>query len=352
MSLHHLPDGRGKRCTNWVIALLLGLCAPLTQAASLAEVSGFGSNPGNLRMFKYVPDNLAASRPLVVALHGCRQSADDYDDETGWVKFAEQWRFALLLPEQQDVNNLRRCFNWFNGHRLWFLEYFPYYEPGSDMDRDEGEALSIRQMIERMKTDHRLDAKRIFATGLSAGGAMTAVMLAAYPDTFAGGAIVAGVPYKCALGTAEALSSCGVDLNAQGSTSMKNLAPSQWGSLVRGATKHRGPWPRVSIWQGSADKTVSPDAETELVEQWTNVHGIDQTPAGQDTVKGYPHKVYKDANGNALVESYTITGMGHGVPVDPGSGEDQCGKAGDFVLDAHICASYYIGKFWGLDKTP
>lgn len=70
-------------------------------AAVLAEVTGFGTNPGNLRMFVYIPDNLQTASPLVVALHGCSQTASAYDDETGWIKFADEWGFALLLPEQQ-----------------------------------------------------------------------------------------------------------------------------------------------------------------------------------------------------------------------------------------------------------
>jgi hypothetical protein len=80
------------------------------------------------------------------------------------------------------------------------------------------------------------------------------------------------------------------------------------------------------------------------------VHDIDQVPDVSDAVAGYPHKVYKDAAGTPRVETYTITGMGHGTPVDPGTGETQCGTAGAYILDANICSSYYIGRFWGLDN--
>jgi hypothetical protein len=68
-----------------------------------------------------------------------------------------------------------------------------------------------------------------------------------------------------------------------------------------------------------------------------------------DTVAGFPHRVYKAADGTPRVETYTITGMGHGTPVDPGSGETQCGTAGAYILDVNLCSSWYIGRFWGLD---
>lgn len=161
--------------------LLLGTCFGSAQAQSLTQVTGFGTNPGALTMYKYVPSGLPANAPLVVALHGCAQSASNYDAETGWILLADRWKFALLLPEQTSGNNSSRCFNWFES---------------GDIARGSGEALSVKQMVDRMKTDHFSDPARVYVTGLSAGGAFTAVMLAAYPDVFAGGAIVAGVDLK------------------------------------------------------------------------------------------------------------------------------------------------------------
>jgi poly(hydroxyalkanoate) depolymerase family esterase len=293
-------------------------------AAALEEVTGFGSNPGNLQMFRYVPDGLPSGRPLVLALHGCTQSAAEYDDESGWTELAERWNVALVLPQQRSANNLNSCFNWF--------------EPG-DTARDSGEALSIRQMVDKMAGDFGVDAGHVFVTGLSAGAAMTAVMLATYPDVFAGGGIVAGLPYHCANSVAAAFT-C---MNPGAGKS-----PQQWGDLVRAASSHGGPWPRVSIWHGTSDTTVVPANATESVEQWTDVHGTDQTPDVEDTVAGYPHRVYQDGAGNGVVESYEITGMAHGQPIDPGTGAEQCGRAADYILDVNVCAAYHMGRFWGL----
>lgn len=297
----------------------------------LTEVNSFGQNPGSLRMFKYVPPQLAAARPLVVALHGCTQEAKSYDEETGWVKFADKYGFALLLPQEQV--HQAKCFRWFDVAHI---------------ERDQGEALSIRQMIERMKTDHQIDPQRIYVTGLSAGGGMTAVMLAVYPEVFAGGAIIAGIPYKCATTENEAQQKCG--LFGSPPAPEKDLTPAQWGGLVRAASNQSGPFPRVSIWHGTADHTVHPKNASELMEQWTDVHGIGQTPAVQDTINGHAHKMYQDANGKALVETFLVNGLGHGTPIDPGNADAQCGKAGAFIIAAGICSSFHIARFWGLDQ--
>lgn len=317
---------RKLRTRVFVLILIAGaLNVVPARAASLTEVLSFGSNPGNLQMFKYVPDGLASNRPLVVAMHGCSQSASSFDDETGWTKWADLYKFALLLPQQKSGNNISKCFN-------WFLT--------GDQTRDQGEALSIKQMVDWMKANHVVDPNRVFATGLSAGGAMTAVMIATYPDVFKGGAPVAGIPYKCA-------STVGGASNCNGGS--VNLTPTQWGDKVRAASSWTGPWPKVSIWHGDADGTVSFNNFTEMMEQWTNVNGIDQVADVNDTVKGYPHAVYKNGSGSALVETFRLTGMGHGQPVDPGTGSDQCGVAGAYILDVNICGSYFISQWFGVN---
>lgn len=125
--------------------------------------------------------------------------------------------------------------------------------------------------------------------------------------------------------------------------------PQQWGDRVRAARPgYTGPWPTLTAFQGTADYTVKPVNMTDLTKQWTNVHGADQTADVSDTVAGYPHQVFRDAGGKAVVETYSVTGMGHGQPVDPGSGSEQCGTAGAYVLDVNLCAAHRLGRTWGL----
>src|SRR5688500_12414199 len=94
-------------------ALLLQATILPAAAATPVEVTTFGSNPGNLRMFKYIPDALPASVPLVVVLHGCKQNARDFARDSGWTQLADKLQVALALPEQPQANNQDHCFNWF-----------------------------------------------------------------------------------------------------------------------------------------------------------------------------------------------------------------------------------------------
>ncbi|WP_079155669.1 PHB depolymerase family esterase [Streptomyces ambofaciens] len=310
------------------LALTAGLVAagPQASAAGLTQVTGFGTNPGNLSMYAYVPDSLPADAPLVVALHGCTQSANDYYAHSGWPTFADRYGFAVVFPQTSSANNANNCFNWF--------------QPG-DSARDRGEALSVRQMVDAAVSRYGSDPGRVYVTGLSAGGGMTANLLAAYPDVFAGGAVDSGLPASCADSVTAAYTCM---------YSPPDRTPAQWGDLVRSAAPAgTTSWPRVAIWQGTADTTVRPANATELRDQWTDVWGIGQTPSRADALTGGTTRtVYDDPSGRPAVEVYSISGMAHGLAVDPGSGPEQCGTPGTYYLDT-ICSSYHTARFWGLD---
>jgi poly(hydroxyalkanoate) depolymerase family esterase len=300
-----------------------------TSRASLLEgVPDFGSNPGDLKMWMYLPQQIPDRRPLVVVLHGCGQTAAAYDSGAGWSTLADRYGFALLMPEQQRANNPNCCFNWF--------------QP-ADTQRGHGEAASIRQMIETMVRDHAVDPHRVFVTGLSAGGAMTSVMLACYPDVFEAGAIVAGLPYGTAANVQQAL---------EAMYQCPARSPKEWGDAARHAyPDYRGPWPRVSIWHGGADRTVVPNNAQEIIKQWVFVHGLSLTPSLTDAVDGYPRQLWLDGNGKELVESYSITHMAHGTPLSTGDADAQCGAAGPFLLEAGISSSFHIARFFGLTEA-
>jgi poly(hydroxyalkanoate) depolymerase family esterase len=299
--------------------------APRTALSDrLTELEGVRDNPGRLRGRIYVPEGLEGPAPLVVVLHGCTQDASVYDQGSGWSTLADRHGFVLLFPEQQRANNPMLCFNWFSP---------------ADTKRGGGEAASIRSMVEAVSAKHAIDPKRIFVTGLSAGGAMASVMLATYPELFAGGAILAGVAYGCADGVGEAFDCMG----GRARSDSKELA-----ARVRRASPHRGPWPRVQVWQGSADHTVVPSNADAIVLQWAALHDVGPRPDRIDEVEGHQRRIWLGAAGEPLIEEYMIAGMAHGVPLDASAGEDALGQAGAHMLDVGLSSTARIAAFFGI----
>src|SRR5258705_5347378 len=170
---------------------------------------------------------------------------------------------------------------------------------------------------------------------------MTSVMLATYPEVFAGGAIIAGLPYGVASNVREALN---------GMFQAPARDAGELGDLVRNASNHKGPWPKLSVWHGSADRTVNPANANEIVKQWLDVHGLPPAPMSEATVDGYPRQVWRNGDGGNLVESYSITDMAHGTPLGIGDNDKKYGAQGTFLIEAGISASYHIANFFGLTE--
>lgn len=290
----------------------------------LQEVHAFGRNPGNLRMLEYTPAGMPAGAPLVVVLHGCLQLAEDFDRASGWTQLAREGGFAVLYPEQKSANNPNRCFNWFRP---------------SAASRDRGEILSIRQMIDSMRRRHRLASGRVYVFGLSAGGAMAAALMAAYPEAIAGGAIVAGLPFGAARDAMGALAAM------KGSVEREAEA---WGDLVRRDAPQALRWPHVSIWHGLEDQVVSvANAET-LAMQWRDVHGLGAVPDQQRTIGSRSIRRWLAEDGEMAVEQHLVSSMDHGLPVSSA----RLGRAAEkrFYLDVGVCAATEMARAWRL--TP
>lgn len=295
-------------------------------AASMDEIAGFGANPGGLRMRLHAPAGLAPGAALVVVLHGCGQTAEGYAHGAGWLALADRHGFAVLAPEQTRANNMNLCFNWFEAH---------------DVARGQGEVASIAQMVAHAVDGRALDPRRVFVTGLSAGGAMAAALLATYPDVFAAGAVIAGLPYGAAHGVQEALGAM---------HGVRPLAPAAWGDKVRAAAPAAASPPCVAIWQGDADSTVAPVAADALAAQWADVHGLTASEAVATATPRHTRRVWRGTDGEVRVELNTIAGMGHGAPLST-AGEAAWGEAGPWLLEVGVPSSLLIAQAWGLTQA-
>jgi poly(hydroxyalkanoate) depolymerase family esterase len=290
--------------------------------SALTEINGFGSNPGSLRMLEYVPPGLRPGAPLVVVLHGCGQSAEDFDNGSGWTKLARQHGFALLYPEQNNSNNSHGCFNWFRP---------------SSVARDRGEVGSVRQMMSSMTERHNLDEGAVFVMGLSAGGALATALLAAYPEAFRAGAIVAGIPFGAAR---DAMNAFGV----MSSGAVKTA--DEWASLVQQAAPEAAAWPRISIWHGRDDQVVNIKNADALRIQWLAVHGLSEDDAKLVKFGTAAGQVWHDENGDVKVEFALLDDLEHGVPIRPGEGQVM-----PFMLASNIHLPKVLVSRWALDVS-
>ena len=308
-----------------VLSKLLRTAPSVQPRERLKELTDFGSNPGHTRMFAYVPQKLARNPALVIALHGYSQSAAIYDRGSGWSSLADELGFLVVYPEQQRASSPEGCFSWF--------------VPGN-VERDRGEALSIRQVVEYVVGRFGVDRHSVFVTGFCAGGSMASAMLAIYPDVFRGGAIIAGLPYGCATTVAEAFESM-----------FGTRSTSRLGDCVRTASRYTGPWPKISVWHGTEDTIVKPSNADDIVQQWVEAHGLKQEPDYVQCIDHHLRGVWENADGEPIIEAYTISGMGHGVPISLRPDPESCGAEAPYFIPVGLSASRRIAQFWGLSEA-
>ncbi len=287
----------------------------------LIVVPDFAADPAGLSMLAYRPSGLTAGAPLVVLLHGCGQDPAAFAAEAGWMALADSVGLGLVLPTQSLENNRQGCFNWFRP---------------AQVGRGLGEAQSIRAMVAEAVRRFGSDQHAVYVVGLSAGGAMAAALLAAYPDVFAAGASVAGLPVGAASGVASALT-------RMAQAGPDGRSPEDWADQVRRAAPagYPGPWPRLSLWHGGLDTVVDPANAPLFALQWRTVHGLAEAPS-VITQHGLARRELWGSAGRPLVELWTIPAMAHGYPVAA------AGVPSSAALPVGISATHRIAEFWGL----
>lgn len=316
------------------LLLLLFFLFANSSFSQSTELSDFGSNPGNLRGYIHSPKNLSDSLkyPLVIALHGCTQNANEIEEQSGWSVLADSHQFYVLYPEQKRINNANNCFNWFFK---------------GDCTKDKGEVASIHQMMEKMCDSLNVDTSRVFIYGLSAGALMSVSFAACYPDELKCCASLAGGAYTGGLKPGKGLANM---------IKPEEQTPQQLAVKVKKQNPgYSGNYPGLIVLHGMEDKVVNYNNSLELIKQWQGLHDEKlvelKFESGLGKGKGFSRKIfgYPEAEFGEIV-FYTFYDGGHTLPVDPGTGNKQGGKTGMFANDMDFFSTWYIAKDFGLLK--
>jgi len=287
-----------------VLVAMIGtlLASKNARAASLVEITNFGTNPTGLRMHLYVPDNMTFPAPLLVAVHYCTGSGPAFFSGTQFASLADQYKFIIIYPSATRNGN---CYD--------------VSSPQAFTHNGGSDPAGIISMVNYVKQNYNIDSNRVFVTGASSGAMMTNVLLGDYPDVFNAGAAFMGVPFGCFAASAgdptNPANQAGWNSTCSSGQSIKT--PQEWGDLVRAAFPgYTGPRPRMQVWHGVTDTTLAYPNFNEEIKQWTNVLGVSQTPSFTDTPQsGWTRTRYGGTGVNAPVEAISISGVGHSLPL-------------------------------------
>ncbi|KAE8147233.1 alpha/beta-hydrolase [Aspergillus avenaceus] len=275
-------------------ARAVGNARLMPRAGSLEQVTGYGDNPTDVDMYIYVPNNLASSPAIVVAIHYCTGTAQAYYTGTPYAQLAEQHGFIVIYPETPYDD------------RCWDVS-----SQATLTHNGGGNSNSIANMVTWTISKYNADSSKVFVTGTSSGAMMTNVMAATYPELFAAGTAYSGVPAGCFLSAANQVDAW----NSTCAQGQSITTPEHWADVVKGMYPgYSGSRPKMQIYHGSTDATLYPQNYQETCKQWAGVFGYDYD-SPQSEQQDTPEANYVTTNWGPNVQGVYANGVGHSVPV-------------------------------------
>jgi len=303
---------------TYLFSFLLLSITSFSSLANFQALTSFGENPGALTASYFQPSKNINN--IIVLLHGCAQNGELLAKQSGFLAQAKKNNFILLLPQQNNKNNVKACFNWFSDQ---------------DTAKNRGENFSIYNMTNQLKA--QTHAKSIYIVGVSAGGAMVSTLLVNYPELFQSGAVIAGLPYPCANNLAQAIS-CMRNGPVESASVLVEQVKKQQSKMVK--------WPTLTVWTGDKDNIVNPKNSSVLAKQWAGLFS-DSTAAKTTSHKGYRKTQWFKPNIGVVVELIEFENLGHGMMVTPKKKEG--GVAAPFLLPSPLSSAKQIVDFWSVN---
>jgi acetylxylan esterase len=308
-----------------VAALVLTSASAARGAPSLQQVNnwtgGVANLPSDVQMYVYIPTKVVTNPPILTLIHSCGSNASVVLGQAGGLKSAaDQYGFIIVAPQSNPTSN--RCWTT-DSTQVW--------------TRDKGgDSNAIKQMVVYALSQYQANKDRVYVTGCSSGAMMTELLLGLYPDIFKAGSSFAGMPAACHGPNDNTTNATGYNGTCAGG--MVNYTPQQWGDLVRnmnpGYTGHR---PRLQLFHGSADPTISFANMAESVTQYENLQGLGTTPTKTNTgltlgTHQGTEQQWNNACGYLVLDAFDSINGDHG-PSDA------------------LFLPQYVVPFFGLDKT-
>jgi poly(hydroxyalkanoate) depolymerase family esterase len=249
----------------------------------------FKCDAGSMHYKLFVPAGAGPRAPLIVMLHGCTQSPDDFARGTRMNALAREHGYVVAYPAQSKSKNASKCWNWFRS---------------GDQQRGQGEPAILAALTRYLVKAHDLDERRVYVAGLSAGGAMAAVLASTYPDVYAAIGVHSGLPFGVASDLPSAFAA------------MKQGAGKSSGTSF----KHLDPVPAI-VFHGDRDTTVDPCNGAAVIEQCMGAAaGNDGQADGTRTTvergstpggRRYTRTIFTSAEGRVVAEQWLVHGAGH-----------------------------------------